>query len=474
MVSGSGVSFSAFVLQIYPPWQIAVGLGVLAIFAGLFWRDRLWTTFGEARRWRLLGLGLTVASAGILLGAFVYSTSDAMRAFANSEYPGHRRLFGGGYLPWRFVAAFYNYHTLYDWDHRVDTTGSAGFFPFFPAVFFAALVSRRLRAKLGPVVWTSLPVLVLMVCYCVTEIPHWLANATLLTFVVPDRTQITIGLLSILCCVRLLAVASEEPRDRQALATGLVVFALSAGLYFWLSFYMQENWIPYGDVKFPIAIFVVSALAAAGAALLSLGMTRTFGAALVLALVVAAGNYNPLSVGFADWRTTELSHAVRQIANKDREEHHPPSIWLTYGGPSYPNSGMIGQILGLRTLGGIYGYPQLAFWAPLDPNGQYESVYNRFAVNHLMPTPSDDEEVRFGLAAYQVMRLWVSPLNPILREMGAHYILTFGQVPEVSGPPYELLYQGSDASFAIWGLPGREAIRATSTTGVASASVRDK
>ena len=65
-------------------------------------------------------------------------------------------------------------------------------------------------------------------------------------------------------------------------------------------------------------------------------------------------------------------------------------------------------------------------------------------------------------------------LNPILREMGARYILTFGQVPEVSGPPYELLYQGSDDSFAIWGLPGREAIRATSTTGVASASVRDK
>lgn len=109
--------------------------------------------------------------------------------------------------------------------------------------------------------------------------------------------------------------------------------------------------------------------------------------------------------------------------------------------------------MGARTLAGVYEYPQPDFWKPLDPDGRHRTMYNRYVNARLMPTPLGAPGVRFGMATYLMIRVWVSPLNPALREMGARYVLTFGKEPSITSPPMTLLYQSSKGDFAIWELP---------------------
>jgi len=104
----------------------------------------------------------------------------------------------------------------------------------------------------------------------------------------------------------------------------------------------------------------------------------------------------------------------------------------------------------------VYEYPQPEFWTPLDPKGRERSKYNRYLNARLMPTPLNFKGVRFRMATYLMMRVWVSPLNRALREMGARYVLTFGSQPTITSPPMTSLYTAADGSFAIWELPSEQ------------------
>jgi hypothetical protein len=266
---------------------------------------------------------------------------------------------------------------------------------------------------------------------------------------------LAIGLISTVVTVRLVAAASESPLDRESLLAALAVFITCGAFYYWQGFDLQATYHVLGASKYPRTLTYVVLGVAALAALATLGAWRSFAAAFSLALVGTSATFNPLSVGFPDWRKTELARAVREVVRSTPAGERPP-LWLTYGGPTYPSNGVIGQIMGARTLAGVYGYPQLEFWEPLDPKRASQSIYNRFAIVHLMPEPPSYRGARFTLAAYLVFRLFVSPLHPGLREMGARYVLTFGKPRHIREPRFEKLHGAADDSFAIWKIPERD------------------
>ncbi|HWO08575.1 MAG TPA: hypothetical protein VNN80_03825 [Polyangiaceae bacterium] len=455
--AGIGICFSGFAMQLYPPWQVPLGHTFLALFVGLCLRDRPWRTWRQQGAFRLGGLALGVALLALCLGSVVLSSLDALQAFANSEYPGQRRLLGGDAPAWRLFAGLYNAFTMDLFTDDLNPSEIAGFFSFMPAVVLCALLSPRLARRLGPVVWALVPVAVLLGVFCVTEVPGWLATGTLLSMAQGFRAQIALGLISIIFSVRLLAVTSQLPLDRWALLRGAFVLIACGAFYLWQGreFDAHEQLLTRG----PWPTWLVPAVSAAAALLsllLALGWSRPFAALLALGLVATSGSFNPLSVGFPDWRRSELRAAIRGVLEREPKAEGPPSLWLTYGGQSYPNNGILAQLMGARPLGGVYEYPQPEFWTPLDPKGRERSKYNRYLNARLMPTPLNFKGVRFRMATYLMMRVWVSPLNRALREMGARYVLTFGSQPTITSPPMTSLYTAADGSFAIWELPSEQ------------------
>jgi hypothetical protein len=446
-----------FVQQLYPPWLIPLGQVFLVAFLALFWRDRLWQGFRRTPRAHLVGLGIAAGGAGLLAWSYYLATTDALHAMANSEYPGQRRLLGGDVPWWHFGLGHYNYFTIDNWHTRTPTIESASFFPLYPAVWIAALVSPRVRARLGPLIWALTPVLLGLLYFCAVGVPEWLARITLLDRVSGVRTPIATGFVAVLFVIRLLAVGLELPRDRGTLRTALLVFVVCAALYTWCGWEMQSEFQSFGlGLRFPPGVWLIALAGAALSSMLVLGWARPFAALLLAGLVATSATFNPLSSGFPDWRTSELGVAVREVVQKDRADHPPgerAALWLTYGLPSYPTNGIVAEILGARALSGVYFYPQLDFWEPLDRERENMSTYNRFATVHLMPTAPDFSGVQFHLNSQLMFRVWVAPTAPELREMDARYVLQFGEPREGLHPSLSLLYKGQTLDFSIWKLP---------------------
>lgn len=462
VILGSGLlaalAFSAFCMQLYPPWQVPLGYTFVAIFLGLLWRDRPAARVRHLLWLRLSALGLSLVTALLVLGLFFHATHDALVAFAESDYPGQRRLLGGDAPAWRLFGGFFNFFTKNFYavtqeesPHDFNPSESAGFFLLLPAVVVAAIVSPRIRARLGPMVWALLPWVLLLGYFCVSEVPQWFAEVTLLGHAQGYRAQLALGLASIVCCIRLLAVSSGLPIDRETLRTAIVVFLICAGLYLWQGLELESR-VHLFVRALPQPVMVVAVVAAALSALAAAGHSRAFAPVLVLGLLLTSGNFNPLAVGFPDWRKSELATAIRDVlaTNDAVQGGAEPPLWLTYGG-DYPSAGTLATLMGARSLGGVYYYPQPELWAPLDPKGKQRFRYNRFAITRLNYGELKSSRIEFQTRGPSLLTVTASPLNPKLWRMGARYVLTFGNEEGLARSKLELLNRGRN--FAIWRIP---------------------
>jgi hypothetical protein len=448
-----GVAFAAFCMQLYPPWQVPLGHTFLVLFAGLIWRDRLWEGWPGRARLRLGALGLALLCAGVLLGSFYASSVDALSAFAHSDYPGERRIMGGDCPAWRLFGSFYNAFANSNASPSSNPSEASGFFLLLPAAVVALAVSPRIRSRVGPLDWALLLLAGLLVYFCVSRVPEWLATVTLLAHAPGYRAQIALGLISIIVSVRLLAITRGLPHDRQALLTAAGVFIACTGFHVWQGLELDRNLDYFGQSKLPAWVGIVSLMAALASVLLVLGRVRPFAALLALALWVTSADFNPLSIGFPDWRTSELATAIQRAVPLQQGRGEQRDLWLTYGGVPFPNGGTLVQLMGRRALAGVYYYPQVELWKPLDPDGEHRLVYNRFAATRLHLPPLSSRDIDFRLSGANIHILGISPLHPALRELGARYVLTFGAQPGITAPRFKLLYQSKKQDFAIWELP---------------------
>ena len=453
-----GVAFAAFCMQLYPPWQVPLGYTFLLLFAALAWRDRLWRGVLTRARSRLCGLALALASAAALLGSFVISSSGALRAMAESDYPGQRLTLGGDCPGWRLFGGFFNIFTK-DFSTYAENVGynpseASGFFLLFPAVLVAAAASPCIRSRLGPVVWLLLPWTGLLVYLSIAPIPEWLASVTLLGHAPAYRAQLALGLISVILCLRLLAVAQRLPLGREAFRAALLVLTTCGGLYLWqgLAWQAAVQYFPQG--RLPVWLGVICLMAALLSALLALGRARMFAALLIPALAATSADFNPLSVGFPDWRSSELSTAIQRVQAQDETSSGQRPLWLTYGKQYF--GGSLAHIMGARALGGISYYPQLRLWQPLDEDGSERGKYNRFAGVTFEPLALDSRRIEFQVGSVNMLTVFVSPLNRKLWKMGVRHVLTFGNVDVVTAPPFKLLYRSTQQDFAIWDLPPPE------------------
>jgi hypothetical protein len=205
-----------------------------------------------------------------LVGCYLLAAWPDLQALATSAYPGRRRLNGGDYTLAQLFGAVYNFQTT-----RIAPIGSAvfnasessGFILFLPAVLFAVLLFTRARRRLDPAGWALLGLGMVQVLYCRFHFPHWLADVTLWSHTQGFRSQLAIGLVSIVLSLYLLK-PDPEPKPltrREWLAASAVVLA-TAGFYFWIGVSLQHirNVFPktvlLGGGWFPVTMQLVTAL----------------------------------------------------------------------------------------------------------------------------------------------------------------------------------------------------------------------
>jgi hypothetical protein len=451
-----GASFAGFVMDLYPPWQIPLAHVFLFIFIGLLIRDRPWRKTRNQWRYRLVGLGLALLVAAMTLGSFYVSTASVLHDMANTVYPGQRRLLGGDCSATRLFGAFYNYATIYRTPSNSNESESAGYFLLFPAVFIAAIALPRVRRGLGVIGWLLLGLAGFFVYFCVTPVPEWLATITLMSRVQGYRSQIALGLVSIILSMQLLA-AMHRCRfwEERTLSAALLVFLGCFGLFVWLGWYfqMETNYFGGGSAMPPREVLVIAALAGAMGAVLTLGLAEISAVLILGAAVITASTFNPVSRGFTPLEETEMGQAIADVLENDPHPMGKPSLWLTYGGNLYPSMGMVAQMFGARSIAGVHQHPQLEMWHKLDPNRANFDLYNRYALVLQFAAPPSDPTIFFNLPHMFVLHLKTSPLNPIWKNLGARYVISNGPPSEVTQSNLTSIYQSTSGTFGIWQLP---------------------
>ena len=110
-------------------------------------------------------------------------------------------------------------------------------------------------------------------------------------------------------------------------------------------------------------------------------------------------------------------------------------------------------MLGGRSLSGAQWPPQLAIWRQIDTAGDFEAVYNRYALVRLAYR-SNSESVSFDNPQVDLFEVGVAPDHPVLRGMGARYVLAMGDAQHaVEQSGLEVIYKSPNERFSILEIP---------------------
>lgn len=444
-----GLALPGFLMTMYPAWQVTLAYLFLFLFIGLVCRDRLYRGLFPISKYRALALATALLLSAIITIAFITSLSPVLGLMAGTIYPAERVSLGGDYPLWLVFKGIYNFFTVREvFPMLGNETEAASFYHLFPALFAAILVSKRLIKGLGPVGWMLIIYITGILLFLTIGVTSSFARISLLRYVLPVRSDLGLGLASIILCIKAHVLSKELGKDRISRFSGE---AIVGGVAMTLVLLFTGRGIMHAMNGFPPTHLIVLASLLGGlASLLMLsGMTRSFCALLAVAVVAAGGFFNPLSTNLDHIYKSELA---RQITRLNAEAGGAP-LWVCYG-DTYPS--VLITMLGGRSIGGIHWPPQMSFWEKVDPAGQYKRIYNNFSHIELAYERDERKILLTGSQSY-VVKIGISPGNAALRAMGARYVLAMGESQsEIDRAKFPMLYRSESGSFAIFEIPQTE------------------
>ncbi|MFB9665703.1 hypothetical protein ACFFOW_13525, partial [Curtobacterium albidum] len=322
--------------------------------------------------------------AVVVLGVWIVTRLDTIKAVLDTVYPGRRIQFAGAL----------------DYDGIVSTFGapfagalqngvaqglgpnqSEAAAPFMTVVFLVPLLvwllvrsvtAARAAGSVRRLDWTVLSILVVLtVLWLFLLIPGWTPIADLLglTRSTDYRLRLAFDLLAV---VSVGVAVSRLDRDRVrarwwvALAGGLVAGASVVCTWYALRHGQEPALAAAAHWK------VVSVLVVVAVVLVALRLVVPGVAALLVATLLVGLGVNPLYRGVFELpEDTKAGRAIEAIEAKD-----PDAQWVGVG--TTVQTAMLVES-GVHAFNGVQTYPPEEMWREIDPTGRYEDAWNRLA-----------------------------------------------------------------------------------------------
>lgn len=379
---------AAFVLQFYPPFQVACGYVSLALVAGLFFEGDRRRRFVELLPWRLAAVAASAVALAVLFWMVWHDSRSTIEAVMGTAYPGSRSTSGGNqelastlngiFEPWRIGEESFP-------KGRSNPSEASNFPLFFPLVLLALLFPTSARRG------TALQVALLVLCtaflaWMTIPLPQDAATAvaklTLLSFVPPHRALLAVGIGSALLVAVWVSAArrSATSQWRIPIAVALAGMLLAAALAAWLH---HVDPVFYTPPRLFAGIAITGLVGWAG----TRGRAWPYAAAVGL-MAIPALTVNPLARGLAPL----MGRQSMQLAVRESRSRPEGVLWMVAG------SFVVPQALkanGIPTFGGATFLPDRDRMRVLDPDGRHEDVWSRYA--HLLVT-STPGQLRPGIS----------------------------------------------------------------------------
>ncbi len=371
-----------FALTMYPAWMIPLFWIAVGFLIALIIRDR--------KEMKVLCPSFFLGIAAFLLlfgGGMLYvltKSSDTVQLMLNSAYPGARKMNGGEpfFAPFLYTYVSNFFLQVKETYTVINSVEIAGFYSFYPLGLFLAVYVMIRRKKADHLLIAGLILDVVLSFYAIVGFPRFLSAVTLLMYSAAPRVFRIIGYLHLLVLFRAVSLMpeltwKELPKKGILLAGAAVICTSIAALAGW-RFYQGDyyRWM-----------FVISAAVLFGAMLLLMGTSikplRKWSVLLLsLFAVLTVILVNPIQKGMDIFDKSPTVSAVFSIKEED-----PEGLWLV-DNLNYPSSN-IPLLTGASDFNATHVYPDLETWKQVDPEGQYEEIYNRYAHIQVKLTEED-------------------------------------------------------------------------------------
>ena len=426
----------AFVLILYPPFQISCALVMIVIGVCELVGRR--NEFGITWRRLATNLGAVIILVGVVVAAYYVYARVAIEGLNGTVYPGHRRVSGGGTSLFQLLSAPFGL-TLAQNGAGISGSNQSEISSFLMLGPFALLQLFRLRLRDLMFRWRVLllgtaGIFVILVAWFLISLPPPLASLLLLNRVPPYRAIIGVGLAGILL-MALLCTAEFRPvqevaadadfaarvvrtRNRRINSGALVCAAAAFVMYFW-----EGRRFVAGFPTLQLSLVGAGLGCAAAALVVLLTSARKAiagGIAFVVFGAVVALPVNPLYNGLGVLTSSPLLPVFAKVAARASGPGH--NRWLSFSGTAVTDEL---RASGLPTLNAEDIYPDKKAWAVLDPDSKSVAIWDRYAALTFEPGLSNTS-VTLTLPQADQIEIALNPCGSVASKLDVGFVVTQG------------------------------------------------
>lgn len=371
-----------FVIALFPSLQVGCGYVILALFLGCLYRDKDKITFHKKDIWRLV---IAIVILGAILGHFVLNAKDAIEILSDTVYPGKRVSTGGDQ---KFSALFTNLNVLftpywvpgYSNQSELSTFSHAGVLCMLVMPYIYAAYRKKAgkeKNKWFAIGWIFFIIILIQMEFMFIGVPEWLAKITLLSYV--NRMNLVYSFTATLFTIWTFAtvIKYHEFIDKKIMIALTCVF----GILYCIAAWQMTDPVYISILRGGKYLYILLAVLFAAVALcMVLNKKRYFVAFCAAWIALTSLTVNPVVTGTSSITDHDFVQAAIECNDEDEGR------WLSIGGWVEQNLLMAN---GMEVINAVNYYPDTEKWKKLDPSGEYENAYNRYA--HITVYLTDEE-----------------------------------------------------------------------------------
>ena len=396
-------AFSAigFALVIYPAFQVPLAYLILVFMAVIY--------FGTFKRPKLkkndyIFISMIILIIGIVLGQFLLTSMEAIKATLETVYPGKRVSIGGGVELFRYSEFMINAYTPFKDINYLNNCEVSSFINFFigsAIVLFIAIRKKVKNIGLG----ISLFVVALSeFIWTIVSFNETIAKITFLSYVPTDRMMLMFSFTAMLLSVWAIGVIFREKIVSPLV--GAIIALVNFSVYGVLI--LKSPYREYMNLKYLIILFAIYLIINIS---IFVRWKKIFFVMMAALIFMSGMTVNPIVKGVGAIYNKTLSKAIIEIEESDSD-----SLWLAEGEEA---KGEFIYANGAKAINGTHFYPALSTWEKISENYDDEEIYNRYAHIKITLTTKETKFVLEHLDAFEI-ELNVNELE----DLNIKYIVT--------------------------------------------------
>jgi hypothetical protein len=356
------------------------------------------------------------------LALWYWDARQTLEVFANTVYPGQRRVAGGGVSMARIFSGFLGiFMTEKNFPNIWSNIGEASnFFLLFPIPMMLMCWKWSAKKRVSALEISLAVYILIILVWQLWGFPKPVAQLTLFDRIPVTRALLPLGIASIIwTCFSLHQITKEKVvfswRFRIIVSAGMLLFILLSCLYFNV---VTDNFASAWQILFVCILVTMAAL------LFVSRKPLLFAGLILLPNIYFNGLINPIGMGLGPI----LDHPIyKRVNNIARLEEH--SKWVVYGraGQVVDLNAILACAAGAEVFNGFKYVPNLEALKELSSNARDVDIYNRNSFINLLPAAGS--EISFYLSEPDSYTIRVNQGNDCWKRLG----ITHGLVPTQKG-----------------------------------------